>query len=325
MRDAYPKFEAEGIRLYAISYDDVEMLSEFASKQNIPYPLLSDIDSNVISEFGILNTEIRKGDLFLYGIPFPGCYVTDEEGVVVAKFFHDSYKKRDSPETLIDAALGRVQLPDDTPRATGGDDEVRITVAIQGGKGTIRQGIVRNLVVRFELGEGLHVYGEPVPKGMVPVSISVKPEPGLEVREPITPETRALRLESAGIELQVWSGSVDFVVPFCPTGELASEVRPLDMPSLPLEVSVRYQACDDHNCLLPRTEVFSLDVPLDVIDVPAIPLHMGHGQRHGNYDGMPHVWRLLARKTRASPLGLLRFAVRAIGLEFAALRRRMKS
>jgi hypothetical protein len=89
-----------------------------------------------------------------------------------------------------------------------------------------------------------------------------------------------------------------------------------------LEVSVRYQACDDQNCLLPRTEEFSIEVPLDVIDVPAVRIHMGHGQREAKFDGMPHVRRLLLRKVRRNPLGMLRFIGKTLKLELAALRRR---
>ena len=84
--------------MYAISYDDSEALIEFAEKQGIQFPLLSDIDSKVIRQFGILNEQVTRNDALLYGIPYPGVYVTDEGGVLVAKFFHDSYKKRESPE-----------------------------------------------------------------------------------------------------------------------------------------------------------------------------------------------------------------------------------
>ena len=150
MRDSYARFEAHGIKLYAVSYDDRQTLQEFAEAQDIPYPLLSDIDSEVIKRYGILNTEVSPDDAFLYGIPFPGTYVTDESGRVLAKFFHDTYKKRDSPETLIDAALGEIILDEAAPRVTGGSDDIRITAAIHGGKGSIRQGILRKLVVRFE-------------------------------------------------------------------------------------------------------------------------------------------------------------------------------
>ena len=243
---------------------------------------------------------------------------------MVAKFFHDSYKKRDSPEILIDAALGHIQLSEDVPRATSGDADVSVTAAVHGGKGTIRQGILRHLVVRFELGEGLHIYGEPVPEGMIPMRIDIEPIPGLVVMETIHPPSQTLHLSEMGIDLQVWSGTADFVVPLYPTGELASEVRPLDVTSISLKASVRFQACDNHTCLLPRTEDFALDVPLDVIDVPALGLHMGHGQREATYSSMPHARRLFARKIRESPLGAIRFVGKLLMLQLGALFRRLK-
>jgi hypothetical protein len=63
-------------------------------------------------------------------------------------------------------------------------------------------------------------------------------------------------------------------------------------------------------------------VPLDVIDVPAVSIHRGHGQREGSYDGRPHLRRLMLRKIRRHPLGFLRFVARSIRLELAARRRR---
>lgn len=276
----------------------------------------------MIRRYGILNDRIAPGEAMLHGIPYPGVYVTDEDGVVVAKFFHDTYKKRDSPELLIDAALGRIELADDTPRATGGEPSVRITAAVHGGRGTIRQGIRRQLVVRFELDAGLHIYGEPVPDGLVPTSVHVDGPPGLVVEAPICPPTEPLHLESLGVDLAVWSGVVDIVVPFYAVGELASEVRPLDVDAVTLDVTVRYQACNDETCLLPRTEKLSLRVPLDVIDVPNVALHTGHGQREAGYDGSPHLRRLMWRKVRAHPLAFLRFIGKSIGLELAARRRR---
>jgi hypothetical protein len=301
------------------------VLREFSEKQHIPFPLLSDVDSEVITRFGILNDEISKDDAMLWGIPFPGVYVTDERGVVVAKFFHDTYKKRDSPENLIDAALGKIVLDDATPRAEAGEPDIRITAAIHGGKGTIRQGIVRKLVVRFELAAGLHLYGEPVPEGMIPTTVRVEGPPGLVVLEPVLPPTEPLRLEAMDVELQVWSGTVDIVVPFYATGELASEARPLDMPSASLEVTLRYQACDDTTCLLPKTEKLTLELPLDVVDIPNLAMHQGHGQREAAFDGAPHMRRLMLRKVRKNPLGLVKFIAKSIRLELGARRRRKQA
>ena len=36
-------------------------------------PLLSDLESRVIRDYGILNDRVGKDDAFLYGIPYPGC------------------------------------------------------------------------------------------------------------------------------------------------------------------------------------------------------------------------------------------------------------
>ncbi len=276
----------------------------------------------MIRDYGILNDQLEPDDAFLYGLPYPGVFVCDEDGVVVAKFFHDTYKKRDSPETLIDAALGRIELAEDAPRAVCEDPEVHITAAVHGGQGTIRQGIIRRLVVRFELAPGLHLYGRPVPEGMIPTTVSVRGPEGLVFGEAQYPATEPLRLPGLEVELPVWSESFDVVIPFYPDARVASETRPLDRDSLELEVEVRYQACDDEACLLPKTEKLRLTASLEVVDVPNLALHVGHGQREGSYDAMPHMRRMILRSLRRSPAGFLRFVAKNVMLEMAAWRRR---
>ena len=214
-----------------------------------------------------------------------------------------------------------MNLSADAPRVESENDEVRVTAAVQGGRGTLRQGIRRHLVVRFELGDGLHIYGEPVPEGMIPATVEVSGPPGLVVEEPILPPTRPLRLDSLDLELAVWSGTVDFVIPFYATGELASETRPLDTDHATLEVSVRYQACDDEACLLPRTDKLSLELGLDVVDVPGLGMHLGHGQREAGYSNAAHMRRLFLRKGRENPLGVLKFLAKNVRMELAARRR----
>ena len=87
MQSHKSEFDAAGIELFAISYDSVDVLSTFAKAYGIEYPLLSDIDSQVIRAYGILNEQVRPGDSLLYGIPYPGTYVVDEDGIVLEKFF----------------------------------------------------------------------------------------------------------------------------------------------------------------------------------------------------------------------------------------------
>ena len=84
---------------------------------------------------------------------------------------------------------------------------------------------------------------------------------------------------------------------------------------------MRYQACDARTCLLPRKEEFTLELSLDVVDVPRIPMQMGQGQREADFDSSPYLRRLLRRKIRQSPLGFLRYLMKHARLERAARQR----
>lgn len=66
-----PAFDALGVRVLALSYDEPEALRDFADAYGITYTLLSDPDSRVIREFGILNTLIDEDNHPWFGIHFP--------------------------------------------------------------------------------------------------------------------------------------------------------------------------------------------------------------------------------------------------------------
>ena len=275
----------------------------------------------MIRRYGILNDQIGRDGAFLEGIPYPGAYVTDEAGVVTAKFFHDTYKKRDSPENLLDAAAGTIEINGDEPNVHNSDPEIPISIFVRGGRGTIRQGIIRHLIVRFKLPDDLHIYGEPVPIGMVPTTVSASGSAGLVFEDPIFPPSVELVLKNANIGLRVWSGQVDVVIPFYAVGSLASETRPLDRDTADINVVLRYQACDDSICLSPQTDTLSLRVKLDVVDVPTLGIHTDHGQREGKFSSARHMRRLILRKFLKNPLGLPRLVLKTLKLERAAKRR----
>jgi hypothetical protein len=58
---------------------------------------------------------------------------------------------------LIAAATGDVVIDEAAWIALGGDDDIKLMVTIHGGTGNLRQGIVREVLVRFDLAKGLHV------------------------------------------------------------------------------------------------------------------------------------------------------------------------
>ncbi|MDP2328930.1 MAG: peroxiredoxin family protein [Dehalococcoidia bacterium] len=100
-----PAFEAAGVALFAVSYDSVPTLAEFAGEHGITYPLLSDEGSHLIRRLGILNDLVRP-DEDVYGIPYPGAYALSASGHVLRKYFYRHYRDRPSPLGVLREAFG---------------------------------------------------------------------------------------------------------------------------------------------------------------------------------------------------------------------------
>ncbi len=304
MQEAQSRFDAAGLKLYAISYDEQDALADFVEHQGITYTMLSDSKSRVIREYGILNTQVPAHQLPFYGIPFPGTYVIDEEGRVIAKFFPRQIAMRESAETFIDSALGELFINDDELQVSGGDDDVKIDVIFHGGD-SLKTCLQRKVIVRFHLPEGLHIYGEPVPEGMVATSVEITGPDGLKVEAPILPPSETLRIDALDTELQVWSGQVDIVVPVWATDKLA----PMNSGAIKrgteeLTIRVRYQACDDTACRIPRDETFTLNIPVEPGNTPRLPIFRSSTRTTTMPTGK-HLKKMLFRGVKRRPWLLL--------------------
>lgn len=93
---------AAGYPLAALSYDSVDKLKAFADKSGVSYPLLSDAGSATIDAFGVRNEEMR-GNRRMDGIPHPVIFLIGADGVVKAKLYEESYRKRPAPAVLVEA------------------------------------------------------------------------------------------------------------------------------------------------------------------------------------------------------------------------------
>lgn len=86
-------FDAAGIGMVAITYDEPAVQKTFIDKFKITIPVLSDSNALTFKTLGILNTDYAPGD-FQYGIPHPGILVVDSDGRVVGKLFLEDYSSR---------------------------------------------------------------------------------------------------------------------------------------------------------------------------------------------------------------------------------------
>ena len=114
-----PGVEAAGAKLYVVSYDEADALADYKNAHGATFTMLSDPNSDVIRSFGILNTTIAEDDHPWYGIPYPGVYVTDSDGVIIEKFFENNFTVRPGPEQLLAALRGCLLYTSPSPRDRG--------------------------------------------------------------------------------------------------------------------------------------------------------------------------------------------------------------
>jgi peroxiredoxin len=104
-------FRAAGIGVVAMTYDPAEALRAFRERHGVEYPLLSDTDAASVKALGILNTEYQPGDS-AYGIPYPGVFVIDGDGVIRAKVFVEPYAIRVDAAGVLRVARTALGLDD---------------------------------------------------------------------------------------------------------------------------------------------------------------------------------------------------------------------
>lgn len=232
--------------------------------------MLSDVGSVVIRELDLLN-EITAEQSRLYGVkfkpeyagvPHPGTFVLDEHGVVVDRWFEQSYRLRTTGNVLVERLTGRV----DRSGAKTSDSASGEGVAVFGWMADLEYRPWTEMVLHLDLtmDNGLHVYGKPIPAGYQPLDISVTPLPGLWIGTLILPATRPLEMSGIDEEFHVYEGSVRIDLSLTVT----ENHGPLD-----IEVDISYQACDDAVCFIPET--LRLRIPLVGADhdvsVPPLP------------------------------------------------------
>ena len=252
LQDNLATLRSRNIEPYAISYDTPETLFAFADKQKITYPLVSDPDSRIIRNFGILNTFVPE-DHRWFGIPFPGTYMVDEQGVVFDKSFYANHITRDSVSNMIqekfeigDARRGVVQVVE-----TGA---ARISAWLSGN--TIRRGQVHTLTVEIQIKDGLHIYGKPLPPGYVSTRLTFEDLEDVRIDDVRYPDPLPVHLEALNETVNVYEGTV----------VLKTRIHSNRRESYSICAHLEIQACDDQECLLPET--VDLKLTLEYRDNP---------------------------------------------------------
>jgi len=259
LQKSLPDYASNDIAVFAISYDPVDALAAFAEQYGITYHLLADEGSNVIRRLDLLNEHVQEHHAFygipprdmVVGVPYPGAFILDEQGVIVDKRFHDSYRQRETGSGLLEAGFGvEPAVHGPTVDVAGAGLAVRAYLDSD----TYRSMQQLRLTLELRIAPGYHAYGRPIPDGYIPLTVEVAPIEGLDVGEVEAPLPRPFRVAGLDEQFLVYDDTVRLTVPLTFTQRVGDQV---------VAVTVSYELCIESVCLLPSA--FRLQLPIQAL------------------------------------------------------------
>ncbi len=264
LNESHEQLRQQGLGLAAISYDSVAVLDNFSKRKNVHFPLLSDPDSKIIREFGVLNEDVPKDNPF-YGIPHPITFLVDANGRVVSKAAEPDFKERPTVSSMLVEKFG---LRTGAAESVISSKYARITASAS--NSVIRPGEHIRLILDIDLPPKMHVYAPGV-EGYLPIDWKIREAPSYSAKPPEFPKPRILRLDAIQETVPVYEGR------FTLTRELTLGNSEKLMPALgpgqelAMEGTLRYQACDDRQCYLPQTVLLSWKFHFEPLDSQRVP------------------------------------------------------
>ena len=258
----------QGLGVAAISYDSTAALKNFADRRHITFPLLSDPDSKIIRQFGILNEALKNTPF--YGVPHPGTYIVSPAGMVVAKYFEDNYRERDTASEILVRQFG---VQPGQAHTTVETKHLKLSTSASGEVVHMGQHIA--LTINVELNPKMHVYAPGV-EGYIPINWTMADSKAATASPAAYPASRKLHLPAINETAPVYQGRFRLVRDL--TIGPDADVKPLLTAGgeLALEGTFRYQACDDRICYLPQTVPLKWTLRFEALDRERVPEELQH-------------------------------------------------
>jgi DsbC/DsbD-like thiol-disulfide interchange protein len=207
--------------------------------------MLSDADSKVIREYGVLNTEATGQ---YKGMARPGYFFIDTKGVIREKFFEAKYRERFSGNNVI----GKL-FPELGDEVTDNVDAPHLKLSVQQSDRTAFPGGLIRLTVEVQLPPNVHVYAPGV-KGYRPTKLIIDSIPGVDAAPAVYPHAKIMNLAVIKERVPVFEGTFRITQDLQVSGasEFSSSLG-VEGKTLPISGKLEYQACDDKICYLPSS------------------------------------------------------------------------
>ncbi len=285
LQDQLEELRSQGLGVAAISYDSEAVLADFAARRGITFPLLSDDDSKVIREFGILNTVAEEGlgpngddpevmadvakyvavsgaDTLMVGTPFPGTFLLDPQGQVTARFFEEFYRERNTTASVM-LQLGAGLSP--VTAVEGSTAHLNLTAYPS--NPTVTVGTRFSIAVEVEPNPNIHVYAPGAEEmGYRVVALNLDTTPHVRFEPVQFPESEIYHFEPLDERVPVYQRPFRLLQEAVvdATTEASRALRELD--ALTLSGTFDYQACDDRICFSPVSLPLTFTLDLESLD-----------------------------------------------------------
>jgi hypothetical protein len=272
LQDAKQRFESQGLKLAAISYDSPAILQDFAKRHQIDFPLLADPNSEIIRSFHVLNSE-AKG--MTKGMAYPGFFYVDSSGLIREKYFTAKYTDRLTANNVI-AKLFPELSAEVTQNVKG--PHLQLTLA-QSDRSVIPGGRV-SLIAEIELPPDVHVYSPGV-QGHKPIQLALQKIPGIEFQSVVYPGSKALYLDAIKEDVPVFEGRFRVTQDLTVTPSKTSDaIRAVfsHKRTVAVKGELIYQACDKTVCFPPTSVPLSWELELLPLDLKRSPEAIQHKQ-----------------------------------------------
>ena len=258
LQGRYDDIRKQGLGLIAISYDLPETLKKFADSRGISFPLISDSGSAIIKRYGILNEQQEPGTRS-YGIPHPGTFIVDRNGVVTARFFEDAYQERYTAAAIL---VAQGANPDGAS-VTAQTNHLTMSASIS--DSTVAPGERLSIVVVVTPRPTMHVYA-PGKHDYRVVRLSVDPQPWLRAHDTRYPPSEIYHFKPLNERVAVYSKPFRLVQDITILGTPEIQKSLAVMPTVTIAGTLEYQACDDKVCYNPARVPLSFTLTTKALD-----------------------------------------------------------
>ena len=267
MQSAIPRFEKEGVKLAAISYDSVDILKFYSGREKITYPLLGDPDSKTIRAYGVLNEEAFG---MQRGYARPGYFFIDPNGIIREKFFDPKYRERLTGNSLV-----LKLFPQLGEEVTGTVEAPHLQVALEQSDPEGISGTNITLVAEVRLPPDVHVYA-PGAQGYKPIRLVLDRIPELDFDPAVYPASQVLYLPAIKEKVPVFEGTfrISEIAKVSTGGALG--VLGKEGKVVTISGNLEYQACDKTICYLPASVPVKWQLRILPFDRIRAPMDIRH-------------------------------------------------